>query len=442
MSRSTISSSFLLLLFASVLSAAQNPRTGRPNTTKSVSYALLEDYDKGTDLKQVALDFQLMRTLGIDTWRGSFGWDDYEPQRGVYDFGWLHSFAQLADRYGIKLRPYIGYTPDWAAAGGRDKNVWNDPPRKVQDWFDFLYALTRAMSVHSNILSYEIYNEVNDSTWWDGSASAYNEILRAGADAIRRGDPHAQVLMAGMVYPDYGWLSQICEDYGNAAVFDIVPFHAYPETWETSTVETYLDAQYYERFVPEVEQQCKRQPIWINELGFATTKGVTERQQAYWWARAFAAFLSDAHIQELGIYQIRDVAKGHDVIGGVANYHLGITRQDRKQKLAFSTIEMLVKLLKPGIITTADNDVIATVTSGRPVELHYHLFRRPDGHQILFAYDKRGNPTVSLTLSRRGSKAISYSLNGKAHSFRDFDGNTLARLKLAPGQIFVLEILP
>jgi polysaccharide biosynthesis protein PslG len=433
---------FPLVLLAGVAFAASNPHATGPTVTKQISYALLEDYDKGTDLKQVALDFQLMKTLGIDTWRGSFGWDDYEPQKGVYDFAWLHSFAQLADSYGIKLRPYIGYTAQWAVNGGTDKNYWNDPPKNVQDWYDFVYALTQAMSVHRNILSYEIYNEVNDSTWWDGSVRAYNEVLSEGAVAIRRGDPHAQVIMAGLVFPDYDWLSQICEDYGNSGTFDIAPFHAYPETWETSTVETYLDAQYYKFFVPELEQQCKRQPIWINELGFATTKGVTEQQQAYWWARAFATFLSDAHIQELGIYQIRDVPRGHDVIGGEANYHLGITKQDRTRKLAFFTVGMLAKLLKAGTITTADADVSMSVTSGQAVEPYYHLFKRPDGHQILFAYDKRGTPTVRLTLNTPGTKAISYSLDGKMQAFRNFDGNTLTGVQLAPGQIQVLEILP
>jgi polysaccharide biosynthesis protein PslG len=430
------------VFFASVAVAAENPEAKRPNVTKQISYALLEDYDKGTDLKQVALDFQLMKTLGIDTWRGSFGWDDYEPQKGVYEFAWLHSFAQLADTYGIKLRPYIGYTAQWAANGGTDKSYWNDPPKDVQDWYDFVYALAQAMSVHRNILSYEIYNEVNDKTWWDGSVRAYNEVLRQGAIAIRRGDPHAQVIMAGLVFPDYDWLSQICEDYGNSSSFDIAPFHAYPETWETSTVETYLDSQYYKYYVPELEQQCKRQPVWINELGFATVKGVTETQQAYWWARAFATFLSDAHIQELGIYQIRDVPNGHDVIGGEANYHLGITKQDRTRKLAFFTVGMLAELLRAGKITTADADVSMNVTSGQAVEPYYHLFKRPDGHQILFAYDKQGTPTVSLTLSTPGTRAVSYGLDGKKQVFRSFDGTTLSGVKLAPGQIGVWEILP
>src|SRR3954449_2781481 len=78
---------------------------------KRLTFAILEDYDKGDDLADVAKDVALFRQLGVTTWRGSFGWDDYEPSRGTYDFDWLHRFADLAASSGIMLRPYIGYTP-------------------------------------------------------------------------------------------------------------------------------------------------------------------------------------------------------------------------------------------------------------------------------------------------------------------------------------------
>src|SRR3982751_1047332 len=71
------------------------------STGKRLAFAILEDYDKGDDLAEVAKDFDLFRQLGVTTWRGSFGWDDYEPSRGAYDFAWLHRFADLAASSGI-----------------------------------------------------------------------------------------------------------------------------------------------------------------------------------------------------------------------------------------------------------------------------------------------------------------------------------------------------
>src|SRR5690349_8250313 len=69
--------------------------------TKPVSFSVLQDYPKGEDLKEVLKDFQLIKELGLNTWRGSFSWIDYEPQRGKYDYAWLHRFASLAAREGI-----------------------------------------------------------------------------------------------------------------------------------------------------------------------------------------------------------------------------------------------------------------------------------------------------------------------------------------------------
>ena len=86
--------------------------------SKPVSFAMLEVYDKGDDLAAIARDFALLPELEMDTLRCSFGWDDYEPAPGVYDFAWLKQFVALADECGIQLRPYIGYTPEWAGDEG------------------------------------------------------------------------------------------------------------------------------------------------------------------------------------------------------------------------------------------------------------------------------------------------------------------------------------
>ncbi len=438
----------LCFLLVQVVFAA-DPGTPSPpignaagDVTKSISYALLEDYNKGQDLSEIEADFKLMNTLGINTWRGSFGWDDYEPEKGHYDFTWLHQFASLAQQYGITLRPYIAYTAPWAADGGNSNDYWSYPPKNVEDWYNFLYQLSLAMSVHPNIVSYEIYNEVDSTQWWNGTAAQYDAVLRRGAAAVNAGSPDAQVIMGGLVFPDYDWLNPICSDYRSGGSFQIAPFHAYPETWDDSTVETYLDTQYYDWYIPELRFRCGNQPVWLNELGYATTLGKTRQMQAYWWARAYATFLADAHIQELGIYQIRDEPAGNPVIGGEANYHLGITTVKREPKEAYYTVGMLVQLLPQGTITTADGELTEAVTSGQAVEPYYHLFRRPDGHQIVFAYDKQGTPTVSLTLAAPGSTAVSYTLDGMAATYPSFDGRTLSGVELMPGQISIFEIIP
>lgn len=171
-----------------------------------------------------------MKDLGVTTWRGSFSWIDYEPRAGNFDLSWLRSFLDLAAREGITLRPYLGYTPAWAARGGEDQEVWNDPPKRMADWRCYVSRIVGETRGYRNIASCEIYNEENVEQWWDGTASDYNNVLRTAAVAVKTLAPATEVIFGGMVYPDADWVDTACSTHGNSKAFDIVPFHAYPET--------------------------------------------------------------------------------------------------------------------------------------------------------------------------------------------------------------------
>lgn len=411
--------------------------------TKQVSFSILEDYDKGEDLDEVAEDFALMQELDVTTWRGSFGWDDYEPARGRYDFNWLQDFAALAERVGIGLRPYIGYTPAWAAKGGRDEAAWNDPPKRLDDWYNFVYNLVDAMRRYRNIRSFEIYNEENVPLWWDGTVAEYNQVLLQGAAAIREANPGIEVLLGGLVFPDVEFIEELCATFEDAGSFDIVPLHAYPETWtpETVTVENYLDAQ-YRAFADTVETDCQGEPIWINEAGFATAEGKTERDQANWWARAIATFLAVPEVEHIGIYELKDLEPDRPVIGEGENYSLGLTYPDRKKKLAFYTVDLLTDLLDVRPLTVADVDLTVTVTEGEAGALYHHLFIRPGGEQVLFVWDKSGRPTIDLQVRQRGAAATEYELDGASSTYPEFDGRTLRNVQLTPGEVRIFEIGP
>lgn len=431
----------LLLLAACVAPPVQMQP---PSQAKPVSFALLEDYDKDDDLAAIALDFALMQELEIDTLRTSFGWDDYEPQPGVYDFAWLRRFVALAEDYGIQLRPYIAYTPEWAGAetpNGDDGSDWNNPPRNMAAWSAFVSALATALRDAPNVLSYEIYNEENDEFWWDGSAEQYAATLAAAAQAIHRADPDTEVLLGGLTYPDDDWLLALVEN-GYAADYDVTPFHAYPETWNEASVEGYLDAGYHDFFVSHNDTLGEGEPIWINEMGYATTPGRGEREQANWFARAVSTFLADPHVEHIGFYEIRDLPRDSPALGDDANYYLGLIDAAGRKKLAFATVDLLTDLLDVGALTVIDKEAQINVTGGAAGDLHHHLFLRPDGVQVLFVYDKRASLTLDIDLGLRGRRATAYSLDGAAAPVADFDGYSLRNIPLTPGEVAIFTIEP
>jgi hypothetical protein len=412
-----------------VVTAADARRAG---DAKPVSFAILEDYDKGADLANIDKDFALFKELEITTWRGSFGWDDYEPSAGKYDFSWLHAFAERAAAHRIQLRPYLGYTPEWAARrGGEDTDAWNNPPADVERWGRFATAIARELRRHPNVLSYEIYNEENVKQWWDGDAASYARVLARGSRAVRRADADARVLFGGLVFPDAEWVEAVCTAHGVRGAFDVLPFHAYPETWTPAdvTAENYIGG--LDMFLEVADRTCGRRPIWINETGFATVPGKSEREQASWWVRAVATFLAHPRVEHIGVYEIKDLPTDQPVIGDAPNYHLGLTRIDRTKKLAFHTVDLLTDLLDTGTLRIADRELTVT-NAGARGDPYHHLFVRPDGDRVLIAWDRSGARNVTFAWQGGGRAIVEYALDGQPRKAPAFDGKAIRNVDLEP----------
>ena len=407
---------------------------------KPVSFAILEDYDAGDDLAEVRADFELFERLEIRTWRGSFGWDDYEPRRGRYDFTWLQQFVALAAKHRIQLRPYLGYTPDWAARKqDSDGQVWNNPPARLAEWERFASAIAAALARRDNVLSYEIYNEENVKQWWDGTAAEYADVLVRGARAIRRRDANASVIFGGLVFPDVEWIEEVCGVRGAGSAFSVLPIHAYPETWtpQDVTVENYFGGLH--GFLAVADQACGRKAIWINETGFATVPGRSERDQAAWWVRAVATFLATPRVEHIGVYEIKDLPPDRPAIGDAPNYHLGLTRSDRTPKLAFHTVDLLTDLLDVGKLAVEDAQARMLVQDGAAGEPHHHVFRRPDGDRVLFVWDRLASPTVRVELPSAGG-VVEYDLEGRASAKQD--AAMLQRVQLTAGLPRIFRVSP
>ena len=131
-----------------------------------------------------------------------------------------------------------------------------------------------------------------------------------------------------------------------------------------------------------------------------------------------------------------------EAIGDDKNYYLGLTYKDRTKKLAFHTVDMLTDLLDTDTLTIADSEVQVTVDEDSAKHLYYHLFKRPDGAQVLFVWNRIHSPTVTITLQTPGSSAVHYSLNGEATPYVPFDGSTLRDIQLRAGTVEIFRIDP
>jgi hypothetical protein len=207
-------------------------------------------------------------------------------------------------------------------------------------------------------------------------------------------------------------------------------------------VEKFLEREYRSRFLPNHQQYGEGEPIWINEMGYATTPDRTEEQQANWWARAVSTFLAEPEIEHIGVYEIKDLDPGVEAIGDDKNYYLGLTYKDRTKKLAFHTVDLLTDLLDTGTLTIADSEVEVIAEEDSTRYLYYHLFKRPDGAQVLFVWDRVLDSKITIRLKTPGSSAEQFSLRGEAAPYPAFDGTTLKDIQLTAGNVQIFRINP
>ena len=141
-------------------------------------------------------DLQVIRDAGFGWVKVGFGWRDIEgAAKGAFDWSRTDLIVQLANEIELDMVVRIDHQPQWA---GGNFPV-NGPPDNYQDLADFLYAV--ASRYEGRIRAYEVWNEPNLAREWGGQLpdpGRYVELLRLSYAAIKRGDPNAMVISAGL----------------------------------------------------------------------------------------------------------------------------------------------------------------------------------------------------------------------------------------------------
>ncbi|NIM04124.1 MAG: hypothetical protein GTN69_02880, partial [Armatimonadetes bacterium] len=310
------------------------------------------------------------------------------------------------------------------------------------EWYEFCYELAGQMDDHSNVVSIEVWNEWNDSLWWDGTFAQYKTLVQNAHDAIDAVyTTHPDIVLGGLVWPHYEAIDA-CTEGTFEQYYEIVPFHGYAE-WnpQRDKVEEYLDSQYTDWFVPTVNNNGDGEPIWVNEDGYSTLDR-TEAMQRSYFVRAIAHFFASddslGEIDHYDAYEIKDLDPNSPVIGSEDVRYLGLCEYDRTKKLAFNAVKMMVALLDDETIITPENhEVTLTATSGRFRNEYHRLIKRDEGagdvSQILVVYDRSNTVTCKADLTTAGdpNDCTLWNLDGTSTDWSSyFDGTTITNIQL------------
>jgi len=161
------------------------------NTQRSLSVAPQVGWDAGLeDLKPPSAPWYRL-------WDKKVAWRDINPSPGVFDWSELDRRIELVESWGGRPLLVLGLTPQWAALDPQAGDPrWGagsaSLPADYGDWAAYLTAVSSRYG--DRIGAYEMWNEANLKTFWQGSPKQMSQLTTIGYPILKRNSPNAIVL--------------------------------------------------------------------------------------------------------------------------------------------------------------------------------------------------------------------------------------------------------
>jgi hypothetical protein len=438
-----------------------------------VPVGLCEDYpEESTTIEGIRGDMASLKRAGVSVLRIAFGWDGIETGKGNFRWGFWDDYVRIAVKEnGITLIPYVCYTPTWNSTGDTS-NYWNHTPKDYDEFGVFVEALVTRY--RGSIKTWELWNEPDIREFWSGNAADLARLTKIGVQAVRKADPGAKVVLAGLAGHTDFTLS-LFRDYGISPYVDVVNCHSYFETWNGDPLEAVVP--YVNTLSEIIARYGKGQSLWMAEVGYSTLRGPdgkvsdsyhaaygyehTPAYQAVALWRTLTLLLSTGKMAAIAWYRINDLTPGENVIGDHNNWYLGVDSLGHRPKPAEKALAFFNRFFaEANRPMDAETRVSRTIGS----ESEVHAFRMADSSVALVAWLRthvRGKALpagagnladgrreeISITVPMQKCSAMTiYDELGNASTYAGFrssaDGLTLNRVPLTGGTITILRITP
>ncbi|MCY3573025.1 MAG: beta-galactosidase [Chloroflexi bacterium] len=150
------------------------------------------------DENHAGKSLDLVRLMSFSHVKQVFAWRDLEPIRGEWHWSAAERILDAAERRELKLVARLGGVPAWARPESHG-TVKDGPPLDLARWAGYCEKVAQRFA--GRVAAYQIWNEPNLSREWGGDKpepAAYVELLAACSKAIRRVDPQAILISAGL----------------------------------------------------------------------------------------------------------------------------------------------------------------------------------------------------------------------------------------------------
>ena len=138
-----------------------------------------------------------VRYGSVRLWDSGVAWGQVEQKSGQYWWNGLDAAISNANSQNVKILYVLGSTPKWAASNTKqgtypNKGAASMPSMKA--WKSWVNAVTTRYA--DSIESYQIWNEANLTTFWQGTPKQMAQLTKEASKIIRKNDPTAKIVAA------------------------------------------------------------------------------------------------------------------------------------------------------------------------------------------------------------------------------------------------------
>lgn len=302
---------------------------------------------------QLNSDFADMEAMGVQWVRFDIAWSDVQSG-GSSSYNWApyDAVVKAATQHNLKVLGILDYAPTWAQQASC-AGQFACPPNGTSTFATYVAAAATHYGP-LGVSAWEIWNEPNISTFWlKPSPSAYTVLLKAAYTAIKKVQPSATVISAGVApaatdgtnYTQYDFIQGMYAA-GAHGYFDALGDHPYCYSDPQCPVTTNNGGSWaLMALAPQslrtlmVANGDSNKKIWMTEFGAPTggTPHVTEAQQAQMMQQAYTLAASYSWAGPLFWYTYQDSGTDQSTVED----WFGVLRADGSQKPSYTTYRQL-----------------------------------------------------------------------------------------------------
>ena len=276
-------------------------------------YGVDYDADIADDAPSALQDeqFSEQAKTGVETTRVVFSWKRVQSRNGgTPHWSVTDPIVEHAASHGIDLLPVVIDAPRFAR---ENPNAYHSPPLKDPRYMArFMVALIGRYGVNGSFWSehpdvpkrplrtWQIWNEPHLRFQWDSDrpwAKDYGRQLRFDYKAIKRADPGATVVLAGLSNTSWEFLDEAYRKGRIHGYFDVAAMHPY-----TRRPDGVVALVRRFRTVMRRHHDSRKQ-VWITELGLPASKGQVKTDNVLQTSDSGMADFLTTSIEKLVAYQ-------------------------------------------------------------------------------------------------------------------------------------------